>query len=219
MITNRILGIALMISVFGCRVALAAAEASTILVVDSVGTVVGPVIDFEATAGESVPRVALNVDGHATLLAFWPAGQVPKIETLRGNEGVYFASSDCTGQGYMQLYGLPDFEMLEPQATGGPNYTFYAGPRTTPVLHPCNSALFPGSTCQPVSAATCSGNLGAPVFPVTDLVPQWQPPFHIELGGGPASVPAVSPAGLAALVALLGVAGVVLLLRRRGWVP
>ena len=184
--------------------AFAQIEPATAEMVDSAGTLVGPVLDF---TGRPEANVALLIDGHSTILKF----TVSTIDTLSlpGGTGVYFASPDCTGQGYAAAYGPGEF--LEPQAVGGPNYTFYAGPRSAVFPGPLNlgSALFAGQSCSPVGGGALSNAL--PVFPVRDLIPYWQPPFRIVNTRGAAWVPAVSTLGLVGIAAALALGGLFLL--------
>jgi hypothetical protein len=189
--------------------ALAQSEPATAQVVDSAGTVVGPVLDHYSRTGASV---ALLIDGHSTILLF----RTDSFDTIAvtGELGVFFASADCTGQGYAVNYG--PFEFFEPQAVGGPNRTFYAGTRSAVFPGPFNfqSALFSGQAC-----AAQSGTLpnALPVFPVRDLSPTWQPPFRIEnVRGATATVPAVSTLGLVGIAVALAIGGLFLLRRRQG---
>jgi hypothetical protein len=126
---------------------------------------------------------------------------------------VFFASTDCTGQAYAPNHG-PD-QFLEPQAIAGPQQTFYAGPR--PALNP---PAFAYNSHLTGSCSTESGGLvaAAPVDPVRDLAPVWQPPFSlvpVPITCGVVSVPAVSPLGLGALAVVLAGGSIVLLRRRR----
>ena len=176
--------------------------------VDSTGTVVGSILDFEGPNRSA--KVPLLVEGHTTILAFRPGINPVLILTLTETEGVFFASADCTGQGFAANAGPDSF--LEPQAIGGPQYTFFVGAPGTPGPFAYNSVLRGGQACS-VESDTLASAL--PVNAVRDLTPPWQPPFRIVNSPNPNSVPAVSPAGLLVLALSLVALGIVLLRRRR----
>jgi hypothetical protein len=179
-------------------------EPASVELTDSLGTVVGPVLDFAPIGFTEVPLV---IDGHPTYLAFhWNAAVVDPIQTLTGVDGVYFGSADCTGQGFAYYPG----SFLEPQAVGGTGNTFFAGPSVPPIPFAYNSVLRGGQSCVVESSSLTSA---APVNPVRNLTPPWVPPFKVQYvtTTGLNAVPAVSPQGLAALVVLLAGAGIALL--------
>ncbi len=186
------------------RGAFAQIEPATAELVDTAGTVVGPVLDFYDREDASV---ALLVDGHSTILSFTPN----TIDTLHvlGGTGVYFASTDCTGQAYAVTLGTNEF--LEPQAVGGLNFTFYAGApgAILPGQITFQSLLFAGAECMKTQMTTQES--AVPVFPVRDLSPAFQPPFHIVNTRGATPVPAVSTLGLAAIALALALGGLFLL--------
>jgi hypothetical protein len=205
--------IAVILFLLWCPVALAQVQPATIQLVDSAGTTVGPVLNVTASAG--LAKVPLIIDGHVTILGFSPRASSPLIiVTDRGFEGVFFASPDCTGQGFAAQYLGPNQEFLEPQAIGGPNYTFYAGPHVAPMSLASNSKLGAGHGCS-MESFTFTDQV-APVSAVRDLAPPWVPPFRLQFIDAPApnSVPAVSPWGLAFLIAALATIGIVLMRRR-----
>jgi hypothetical protein len=184
--------------------AFAQIQAVSAELVDSNGTVVGTILDYHGPLG--VATVALIIDGHSTILAFTPNS----VDTFAsaGGSGVFFASADCTGQGFALSFG-PD-EFLEPQAVGGTNNTFYAGPRSAIVPGPFsyNSVLRHGQACSTESATLTNA---LPVSPVRSLTPPWLPPFRLEGSPAASSVPAVSSLGLLALAVALGGGGMLLL--------
>lgn len=189
------------------REALGQIQPATAELIDAKGTVIGPVLDYNGSGGGV--RVPLLIDGHTTILLFFP-GTVGTVVAGGGMGGVFFASADCTGQGFAPNLGPDDF--LEPQAIGGPRNTFFAGPAspTAPGAFTFNSVLLPGQAC---SAA--SGTFNAlPVNPVRDLTPPWQPPFRLVNSPAASSVPAVSAVGLLILALALGGLSVALLRSR-----
>jgi hypothetical protein len=197
----------LLLLVISSREAFGQIQAASPELVDSTGIVVGPILDFNRPGGPVT--VSLLIEGHTTILAFRP-GTVPVlILTLAETEGVFFASADCTGQGFAANAGPDSF--LEPQAIGGLQYTFFAGPTGTPAPLAYNSVLRGGQTCSAESDVLANA---LPVTAVRDLMPPWIPPFRIVNVQAPNPVPAVSPAGLAILAIVLGTLSIVLLRRR-----
>jgi hypothetical protein len=207
--------IALVLAFTGSAV-FGAVQPGALSLVDSAGIVVGRVLDFPA----GLASVPLLVEGHQTVLVFQPGTtQLPTIQTQNNASGpmfggVFFASTDCTGQAFALNQGS-EFVYLEPSAVAGPNYTYYAGtPSASPSTFNYNSALRGGRTC-----ATESGSLGfvLPVFAVRDLTPNWQPPFHAQVALAPVAAvpaPAISAIGLLVLALVLGGAGIVFLRTR-----
>jgi len=187
---------------------LAQLQPTALEVVDSNNIVVGTVLDFRAPNAVTVP---LLIDGHLTILLFGPAGVSSLEGSGGGTGGVFFASADCTGQGFAWSGGPQEF--FEPQSVAGPNRTFYAGPRSTtiPPAFSFNSHL--GTNCTVISGTLQNA---LPVFPVRNLTPPWQPPFRLQAAPEASPVPAVSSAGLLVLLAALAGGGVLVLRSRTG---
>lgn len=201
--------VALLFWLIWSRDAIAQIQPASVELVDSLGTAVGPVLDLDPSGFAEVP---LMIDGHPTYLAF-RRSTPDSIRTTSFIEGVFFAAADCTGQGYAYYLGGSS-TFLEPHGIGGLNNTFYAGSAAaTPAPFAYNSVLRGGQAC---SAESDTLPTAAPVNPVRDLTPPWQPPFQLQFGVAPAPspVPAVSAKGLLILALLLGGTGIVLLRKR-----
>ena len=161
--------------------------------VDANGSSIGPVIDF--SPGQAT--VAVLAGGHAILVVV----RRTSLSSLFGG-AVSFTSSDCTGQGYVSW---PADQLGDPQTIVTTVSSIWAGPRTALQIVTPGSHLFPGvDGCQP---AVGGGSISdaVPVGHIADLLPGFQPPFDLAgaAGPSPASVPAVTPGGLALLAAAL----------------
>lgn len=179
--------------------ALAQVQPAALELVDASGTVIGPVLEFNGTD----PLVPLLVDSHL-IMAFATTDYLyDKYDGV-----VFFASNDCSGQG---------FAVLQPGIAGEPHAivtlsnSVYAGPRAATQLVNLNSSLRSGvAGCQAESGS--QGGL-VPVSFIRDLSPTWQPPFSLRASAvlAPPSVPAVSLTGLGVLALALAVLGFLLL--------
>ncbi len=170
-------------------------EPTTYEAVDATGKVIGPVTTITSDRG----IVPLVVDGHLIPVLL----NRNFLDSTRSSL-IYFASTDCSGQGYID-WSSPSF-ILGPYAIVTSSNSVYAGPRDQPRISiDYRSALAPGSDeCEAVI-----GNLfpASAVSFVRNLNPPFQPPFDIRATGAPSavSVPAVGLTGLAILASALTV--------------
>ena len=165
---------------------------ATLEVVDASGTVIGPVLD-DLT---SVLDVPLLVDSHLI------RARVRQTHmTTFSDYGVYFTSSDCSGQAFTN-WNASTFG--DPFSIVTLSNSVFVGMAASP-LQSINvgSHLAPGiSGCQLASGLHTAM---VPVSFIRDLSPPFQPPFSLRASPSVqgVSVPAVGMTGLALLAATL----------------
>lgn len=153
------------------------ASAANFKVVDSVGAVIGEVVDFDPLGWQDIVTVAIEVDGYVGLV------DVSKTSfRTRGLTHVYYASPDCSGVGFVwagsngtlfppfavsgSLTGVQSLHVADPAATRESFWTL--------------SSLQNGvDGCQPFAD---------PGFGVTNMIPvaislsvdsKWQRPYRV----------------------------------------
>lgn len=150
--------------------------------VDANGSTIGPVINF--SPGEATTAVVAG--GHGILVVV----RRNSLSSLFGG-AVLFASTDCTGQGYVSW---PADQLGDPQTIVTSLSSIWAGPRTAPQFVTPGSFFFPAvDGCQPAFGGWSVPD-AVPVNHMADLLPGFVPPFDIAAAPGPspAAVPASS---------------------------
>src|SRR5262245_5317894 len=94
-------------------------------VVDSAGTIVGPVTQIVNEGGGPIASVLVSIDGHPTMLDFRSSGTI--LSSFLAYSSVVYTSNNCTGQGYA-LGGNPPLSGFGAQAlvrTSATTWDFY----------------------------------------------------------------------------------------------
>jgi hypothetical protein len=185
--------------------AAASAQPGSVFVQDATGQLLGPVMDYRFMIGAPETGFAafsVVVGGKVAIL------QANRNKIIGGgiDGAVFFATTDCSGQAYIDWD--PSW-ITPPSSIGGPLNTVYVGDVSPVVVHPNLQSLYfqAGGACM----AQVSHDAVAPVAPVGTLPAV--PPF--SLVPGPAlAVPAADRWALVALGILLASAAWVALHRR-----
>lgn len=175
-------------------------------VFDSTQTEVGPVVDLGSGTDHAI--VGTSLGGHVLLLV----ATYSDLGVLGGGDRVFFASPNCTGQAYISA-SITTPRFYEPHTVAGPSRQVFIGSRVDPTQPVTYNSFM-------AQHAACTNSPGSwhGVVPATLIgqLPAFTPPFSLGPASAPASasVPALSPLGIGSLVLLLGLAGIMFLLRR-----
>jgi hypothetical protein len=115
--------ITLMLLLVPCQTVLAqtAMPQPGLVVLDTYGTVVGQVAGFQTVAADIHPFVVLKVDGKLAYLFFRSYGLIDRKASLgsaTGGATVYFSSTSCTGDAYVNGVGETSLEGLSGNSYG-----------------------------------------------------------------------------------------------------
>jgi hypothetical protein len=185
--------------------AAASAQSGSVFVQDATGQILGPVMDYRFVIGAPATGFAafsVVVGGKVAIL------QANRNKIIGGglDGAVYFATTDCSGQAYIDWD--PSW-ITPPSSIGGPLNTVYVGDVSPVVVHPNLQSFYnqAGGACITETFADAV----APVTPVGTLPAV--PPFSL-VPGPAATVPAVNTWALVALGLILASAALVALHRR-----
>ena len=123
--------VTLMLVLVPCQTVLAQSAAMPLpglVILDADGKVMGQVAGFQTVAAAIHPFVVLNVDGKLAYLFFRSYGLIDRVASLgsaTGGATVYFSSTSCTGDAYVNGVGETSLEWLSGNSYGvaGPDFT------------------------------------------------------------------------------------------------